>query len=161
MIEYGIDSYVDFETRLQEAGYTGISKKRISEYCNAKFTPSYEKAKILFNFLEWDMTDEEIIASLQANKEYIKSRQDVYRRAGDKELRISVRLKCSKILPDVSPERTGVILAERIKYLTGKSNDYVDYLQALISKDLNEYLLSAESFESEKKTQKTGKTVSL
>ena len=145
MIDAGIETYREFHRMLEKAGITDITAKRISEYCKGIYTPSFLKAKQMLNVLDYSITDNDLIASLNANKEYAKMRPKSYRRKGDKEIRISVRLKLSKIMPKQDVDRVSLIMDERIEHLCGSKNNYTEYIQALIAKDLDEYILSKES----------------
>ena len=60
------------ERLLQENGIEDINFRRISDYVNGQYTPPYTKAKHLLDVMGYSMTEEELVGSLEANKEYIK-----------------------------------------------------------------------------------------
>ncbi|GEM_PF-1920945 len=147
MLVNEIETYRQFQGILEQKGIYGISERRISEYCNGMYTPPFEKAKQMLEVLNYSITDSELLEALRANREYAKIRPKSYRRKDDREIRISVRLKLSKIMPDQPADRTALIMDERIEHLCGSRNNYTDYIQALINKDLSEYILNLDSID--------------
>lgn len=142
MEEAKIKSYVDLQKRLEEKGYPVIDKRRISEYINGTATPTFEKARMLLNALEFEMSDEDILYSLKVNQKYnriIKQNCNC-----EKELRCSLRIKISKLLPDKNPYETQRYLHDRMKDLFGNENSYTEYITSLIKKDLQEFIISKE-----------------
>lgn len=144
MQEAGFESYRSFEHYIQEQGITDITYRRLSEYCNGIYTPPMEKARLLLDVLDYSISDQELISCLKANREYSKLRPRNYRKKEDKEIRIFARLKLSKLMPHQLPDRTALLLSERIEDLCGAPNAYTEYVQALIAKDLSEYILNKD-----------------
>ena len=136
MREADIESYAAFEKMLISQGVRNISEERIREYCNLVYTPSFVKAKQMFDVLGFNLGEDELDQSLQANRDYIKNNPREYKKKDDRELRISVRIKLSKLIPHKSPQSVEVILLKRIEQLCGDGKKYTDYIQALIAKDL-------------------------
>ncbi len=147
--EHPLDSYRAIAAFLKENGVTDIDERRVAEYCKATFTPPYEKAKHMLDALGLSVEDEELITALERNRAYAKAQRQGYRRKSDQELRISVRLKLSQLQPDWEPDRTALLLGQRIEQLYGSKSNYREYLQALIRKDLSEAILIEELAEKE------------
>ena len=137
-----------FEEILQDRGVDGIKYKRISEYRNGHFTPSYEKARLMLDALEFPISDEDLIRALDLNRSLIKEEQSYYV-TDSKELRLSVRLKYRNILREYTPEETELFLRQRIADLFGDDKYKSQYIERLIAKDLKEYIIDKEDLESE------------
>lgn len=145
MGELGIQSYTDLQNRLQLKGFEQIDKRRISEYCHGVTTPSFEKAKALLHALDYyDITDEEILHSLRENRKYSKLQKEECVLDGNRELRISLRLKLEKFIPGKNYYEIQRYLRERMLDLLGEES-YTDYLSLLIEKDLQEFILHSEN----------------
>ena len=63
---------VGLEEILRSKGINNIGFRRISEYRSSKTTPSFEKAKSILACLNINMTEEELLDSLHANRQSIK-----------------------------------------------------------------------------------------
>ncbi len=145
MYEYGtLKSYRDFQNLLLSKDID-INEKRIAEYSRGEYTPPLEKARAMLNCLEYEISEEELLDSLRANRAYSKTRVKGYRVKGDREISINTRVKMSTLLPEVDPDRTILLLQNRIFTLFGGSGNYSDYVRALISKDLKELILDEDT----------------
>lgn len=147
MREADIESYAAFETLLKENDVLSITDERIREYCNLIYTPSFEKAKQLFSVLDFDIDDDDLRVALQENRDYIKNNPKEYKKKNDREIRISVRIRLSRLLPQKSPQNIEAILSRRIEQLCGDGTKYTEYIQALIAKDLQAATLDDEFLE--------------
>jgi len=149
ILQVAMDSYGvgcrRFQTILESRGINDITYKRISDYSNGVHTPSFEKARVMLNVLEYPIEDEELIQSLKLNKELIKEEAE-YMTSGSKEVRRTIRIKLKRLLPGQTPEETERFLWQRISDLCGDEKQLSLYIQGLISKDLQEYIVSKEEF---------------
>ena len=134
-----------FDEILVESGITDISYKRISDYSNGIHTPSFERAKALLSALEYPIDDKTLMNALKLNREMIKDEAD-YVSVGSKEVRRTIRIKLKRLLPDKTEEETERFLWQRITDLCGDEKQLSLYVQGLIAKDLQEYILSGEEF---------------
>jgi len=135
----------DVEKRLTEVGVTNITGKRISEYCNAQHTPSLEKARRIMEVLDYPILEEELLLSLENNRQMIKDGAQLGRVYDiNRELHTTIRIKLKKLLPECSPEENERYLRDRVMQLFGKEKSLSDYIQWLISKDLSENIISKE-----------------
>lgn len=138
------------EDYLVVSGVTTISRKRIGEYRNSQHTPSFEKARLLFQALGYEISDEELLESLRRNRYVIASGNTVSgtnERFGRRELRTTIRLKLWKVVPFQTTEETEREIKKRICDLFGDERRMGDYVQWLIAKDLKEAIISREEIE--------------
>lgn len=142
MEDYGI-GIRKLEEILVDQGITDINFRRISEYKSGKFTPSYEKAKILLNALDYSISEEELLESLKENRESIKFEEE-YIMTEQKEIRRTIRIKLKNIMPDEEPEVAERYLKERIASIFGDEKNLSNYIQSLIAKDLQQYIIDKE-----------------
>ena len=131
------------ERLLQENGIEDINFRRISDYVNGQYTPPYTKAKHLLDVMGYSMTEEELVGSLEANKEYIKE-MSFYKKEKKSEYQTSIRLKLKNILPNREPEYVQFMLESRIKELYGLDGKLSIYIQDLIATDLQRFILESE-----------------
>lgn len=148
MEEYGVTTR-KLEEILVSRGVTNINFRRISEYKNGKFTPTYEKAKQILDALDYPITEEELLESLERNREEIKIEEE-YTSIKQKELIVSARIKYNRLLPDIEPEQAERFLLERVRQVQGsEEKNFSNYIQMLIAKDLKNYLIDKEDLENE------------
>ena len=131
------------EGLLQENGVNNINFRRISDYVNGQYTPPYTKAKHLLDAMGYSMSEEELVASLEANKQHIKE-LSFYKKEKKSEYQTSIRLKLRNILPDREPEYVQFMLENRIKELYGPEGKLSIYIQDLIATDLQRFILESE-----------------
>ena len=117
MASYGVGCK-RFEEILQDHGIEDISYKRISDYCNGLYTPSYEKARVMLETLEYPISDDELTEAIQLNRELIKAESE-YVAADSKEIRRTIRIKLKRLLPEMTPEETERYLSQRVADLCG------------------------------------------
>lgn len=134
-----------FEEILSSKGITDISFKRISDYSNGIHTPSFERAKTLLTALDYPISDQALMDALTLNRELIKEETE-YVNVGNKEIRRTIRIKLKRLLPGKTEEETERFLWQRISDLCGDEKQLSLYVQGLIAKDLQEYILSGEEF---------------
>jgi len=134
-----------FEEILKSNDIYDISYKRISEYSNGIHTPSFERAKTMLIVLEYPIEDEALTEALTINREQIKE-ESRYVNTGNKEIRRTIRIKLKRLLPGKSEEEVERFLWQRIEDLCGDEKQLSNYIQGLIAKDLQEYILSGEEF---------------
>lgn len=139
MTDYGV-GVRKFEEILNENGIYDIDFRRISDYRRGTHSPSYDRAKILLENLEYDISEKELLNSLKENREDIKN-QDIYLNSDAKEIRRTIRIKLKRLLPDKEPEEIERILLERIGLLFDDEKQISNYIQSLIAKDLQEYIV--------------------
>lgn len=133
------------EDLLHDAGIHNISDKRISEYCNALHTPSYEKARQLLDVLDYPLSDQELLESLRRNRELIREGSAMGGSYDpNRELHTTIRIKLRKLVPGQSAEENERYLHERVLELFGREKSLSDYIQWLIAKDLSESVISRE-----------------
>lgn len=131
------------ERLLQENDIDDINFRRISDYVNGQYTPPYTKAKHLLDVLGYSMSEEELVASLDANKEYIKE-MSFYKKEKKSEYQTSIRLRLKNILPNREPEYVQFMLENRIMDLYGQDGKLSIYIQDLIATDLQRFILESE-----------------
>ena len=144
MEDESVESYSDLQCRMKDKGYPAIDKRRISEYANGTSTPSFETATMLFDTLNYSISNEDLSHALKVNKELNRFKKQNSSLEKDKELRFTSRIKLSRLLPGKNPSETRRYLQDRISDLFGRDNCYTDYITLLIRKDLNEFVLSSE-----------------
>lgn len=147
MKDYGV-GVRKFEEVLEEQGITDINFRRISDYKNGNHTPTYDRAKLMLQTLEYDISEEELLEALKENREEIKS-QESYLSSEAKEVRRTIRIKLKRLIPDTEPEEVERFLQNRIEELYGDSTRISDYIQSLIAKDLQQYIIDREDLENE------------
>lgn len=137
------------EGLLWDRGIENITYKRISEYANGLHTPSFEKARALMQALEYDISDDELLEALRLNRELILEEKDsIYDYS--REIRRTVRIRLHPLLPGHSAEETERFLWNRINELCGEHQISL-YIQNLIKKDLQEYIISREEITQDEK----------
>ena len=137
-----------FEELLIKKGYDDISYKRISEYMNGLHTPTFEKAKIMLSVLDFDIEDGELMEALKINRQAIKE-ESKYLLSDSREIRRTVRIPLGKLIPDKGAEEAETILKQRIEDLYGDERQISLYLKSLVSKDLQEFILTKEEKETD------------
>ena len=142
MDDYGV-GVRKLEELLIDAGITDINFRRISDYKNGNYTPSYVKAKQMLNVLDYEISEEELMDALQENRESIKD-QEEYLNSESKEIRTTIRIKLKRLIPDTGPEEAERYLQERITELYGDETKLSNYVQSLIAKDLQQYVIDKE-----------------
>ena len=122
-----------------------ITDKRISEYLYAKHTPSFEKARLMFDVMGYAISDYELKEALEKNKELVKKEKNKLPE-NKREFILSVRIKYKNIdpFPGGSPLQANDLLWKRIEELNDGKRDIAKYVQGLIKKDLREYILEEE-----------------
>ena len=130
------------ELLLQDRGIEDISFKRISEYANGLHTPSFERARVLLQALEFPISDEVLLEALRLNRELIREENN-YVSDHSREIRRTVRIKLRPLLPGRTAEEAERFLWDRIQDLCGERQLSL-YLQNLIAKDLREYIINRE-----------------
>ena len=127
-------------SNLEKRGFD-ITSKRLSEYQNGLCTPDFKKAQAILLELGFDFSANEIIESLELNKEVCKTNKaytaDLYKF-------VSVRVLLKKLIPNLEPEQIETILNDRIINLYGDKTKISNYIHDLIAKDLNEFILEKE-----------------
>lgn len=131
------------EGLLQDRGITDISFKRISEYANGLHTPSFERARVLLQALEFSIDDEALLEALRLNRELIREETE-YMSDRSREIRRTVRIKLKPLLPGRTAEESERFLWSRIEELCDGERKLSLYIQNLIAKDLREYIISRE-----------------
>lgn len=134
------------EDFLVQEGITEISFKRISEYANGLHTPSFERARTLLRVLEYPIEDDDLLEALRLNRELIQSEKE-YTSDRSREIRRTIRIKLQPLLPNYTAEQIERFLWNRIEELYGEKQ-LSQYLQALVAKDLKEYIIDVEETES-------------
>ena len=142
MQDYGV-GVKKLEELLVDAGITDINFRRISDYKNGLHTPSYDKAKKILSILEYDISEQELLDALNENKESIKD-QKKYLSSESKEIRRTIRIKLKRLIPGVEPEEAERYLLTRIEELFGNNKEISNYIQSLIAKDLQQYIIDKE-----------------
>ena len=132
---------VGLEEILKSKGINNIGFRRISEYRSSKTTPSFEKAKSILACLNINMTEEELLDSLHANRQSIKYLKYTAPQQ-DEILKIHANLNLMELFPDREPDEVAFILDERIESLYGDAGNRANYVKDLILKDLKEYILT-------------------
>lgn len=137
---------VDFETVLQERGIENINFRRISEYLRGVSTPPYDKARALMDALDIPIGEAELKESLELNRELIRDEKEEilterYNRS------VTVTIKFRKLGSKSTEESLIEIeqrLYRRVKDLFGDEKNLTKYVERLIKKDLENYLISEE-----------------
>ena len=142
MDEYKVGSF-QLAKILKERGIEGISFQSIADYVNGNHTPSFDRAKILLQELDYQIDDDELSYAIARNRELIKNEND-YLSADRKEIKRTIRIKLKTLYPEYQAEDTERLLYGRIQELYGDETKLSQYLQGLIAKDLREYILSKE-----------------
>lgn len=130
------------EGLLLDRGIDDISFKRISEYANGVHTPTFERARLLLQALDFSIDDEALLEALRLNRLLIREEAE-YMSDRSREIRRTVRIKLHPLLPGHTAEEAERFLWSRIEELCGEHQLSL-YLQNLISKDLREYIISRE-----------------
>ena len=134
-------SNVEFSEYLKKKNVF-ISEKRISEYRNRTTNISYPRAREMLNAINYKVSEQELIQSIEENENIIKSmnyQNETYLKSG---IRINLR---SLLDNENQPEKVKVILEERIEYLFGKSKGKLNtYIGNLIKKDLEKFILERD-----------------
>lgn len=115
-----------------------ITAKRLSDYQNGVCTPPFVKAKKILLALGINMSDNEIVESLEENAEICRMSKSYTPNPTKK---TSIRIRLRDLIPGISPEHVEVILNSRIEGLYGDGSQFSKYVNDLISKDLNEFIL--------------------
>lgn len=137
------------EGLLRDRGVVNITYKRISEYANGLHTPSFEKARALMQTLEYDISDDELMETLRLNREKInEEKESIYDYS--REIRRTIRIRLRPLLPGHTAEETERFLWNRINELCGEHQISL-YIQNLIKKDLQEYIISREEITQDEK----------
>ena len=137
------------EGLLRDRGVENITYKRISEYANGLHTPSFEKARALMQTLEYDISDDELMETLRLNREKInEEKESIYDYS--REIRRTIRIRLRPLLPGHTAEETERFLWNRINELCGEHQISL-YIQNLIKKDLQEYIISREEITQDEK----------
>ena len=142
-MEYTGNNTKSLERLLIEKGVEDISFRRISDYANGQNNPSYSRAKHLIDALGYEMTEDELVASLEANRENVRQ-LNAYRRDKKSEYKTAIRLKLKNILPNREPEYVQFMLENRITDLYGQEGKLNNYIQDLIAADLQRFILERE-----------------
>ena len=127
-------------SNLLDKGYD-ISSKRLSEYQNGLVNPEFKKAQAILNELGFNFSTDEIVESLELNKEICKVNKEY---TSNLYKLVSVRILLKKLIPDLTAEQIETILNDRITDLYGDKTKISNYIHDLISKDLNEFILEKE-----------------
>ena len=147
MRDYGV-GVRNFAEVLEEQGITDINFRRISDYRNGNHTPTYDRAKLMLRALEYEISEEELLDALRENREEIKN-QESYLNSESKEVRRTIRIKLKRLIPNIEPEEAERFLQNRIEELFGDSSRISDYIQSLIAKDLQQYVIDREDINDE------------
>lgn len=136
------------EDILIDKGIYDINFRSISDYKNGIHTPSYAKAKILLDALDYKVSEDELLAMLKQNKDDIKTNNS-YIYSDNIELRRTIRIKLKRLLPGVEPEVAERYLTDRIQSIYGDKTRLSSYINNLISKDLKQYILEEDDVKNE------------
>lgn len=141
---------VNFSAILADKDPTySIDVRRIREYINGSHTPPFDKAKFMLQTLDYDISDEDLRKALQINKMLVKERSE-YKPFSDKEILCSVRIKFKNIFGKdytdgkLLPEEAERKFWDRVNSLSDGTNSLSKYIQALVTKDIREYLIDKE-----------------
>lgn len=143
------------EDLLVQSGITNITWRRIGEYLRQETTPDPEKARQIFDVLGYEISDEQILDSLQMNREEIRNSKEMITTFNRREITVRVRYSNIKLKNKVytNSERetkssTELLIQDRLEKLYGKSEGMMTtYVQELIGKDLDSFILKGESRE--------------
>lgn len=144
MDDYGVGP-TKLEELLRENNIDNISFKRISEYLRAISTPSFEKARVMMEVLEFPMDDQSLLESLKINRELIKEEKEeqaLLQNSGyGRTLNVHIRLR--NLIPGQTTIDNERRVIERVNELYG-THDIVKYVEKLISLDLQQSVLKGE-----------------
>ncbi len=141
----------EFERYLFKAGIDYIKFRRIAEYKQGVVVPPFEKAKVMLDSLEYDITEDKLIRILSNSKKSLSSTKEEM--AGGQSFRKtkSVTLNYKIIDKTKDADAVNTIIEERIEELFGNKSSFSAYINLLIKKDYNEYILNREKVEEELK----------
>ena len=141
--DIGIYTCRGAESYLVEKGCTNINFRRISDYKSGYYVPPFEKANAMLKALAIDITAEDLEKVLEYSREKAKQvrmqTQDIKERAINR--RQTIVLKFKEINPNLSEDLTRDIVEERIVALYEDKGSYSKYVNMLIKKDLEDYIL--------------------
>lgn len=144
MLDSGINSYADLEELLKRTHPDcAITERRLAEYARCRHVPPKEKAELILSVLGKDTDNEDLNAALRKSREYARLMTKETAEAYTQEIKVSMRLKPERILPGEDPARTAALINIRAQEI-GKNGGMREYVEALIRKDLNEYILDTE-----------------
>ena len=147
LIEQSGISVLEFVNIIQEKDSRyEISRYRLYEYLRGEHVPSFEKAKFLFNLLDYKVSDDELVSILDESRRKAREEKKYYSRSADREIQCAARIKYRNILPGLTPDQAEQTFWERVEFLTG-GRSISKYIQGLIAKDMNEWVLSKEEVE--------------
>ena len=141
---------VNFSALLSDKDPTySIDVRRIREYLNGSHTPPFDKAKFMLQALDYDINDEDLRKALHVNKTLVKERSE-YKPKSDKEIVCTIRIKFKNIFGNdytegkLLPEEAERKFWARVNSLSDGTNSLSKYIQALVIKDIREYLINKE-----------------
>lgn len=137
---------VELEGLLRERGTENINFRRISEYLHGVSTPPFDKARVLMDTLDIPIGDEELKESLELNRELIREeREEILNDRYNRSVTVTIRFrnigKSSKMEDIIDNEE---MLYRRVTELFGDEKNLKKYVERLIKKDLENYLISEE-----------------
>ena len=120
----------------KENSNVSLSYPAFFAYRNFTMVPTFEKALIIVNFFNYDISNEDLSAIL----EYSRSELKKMREDEAKDIRQGIRIKPSNFYEGLSASELEIIINQRIDELYGEGNGSMNaYVNDLIKNDLIKY----------------------
>lgn len=123
---------IDNSTK-DEQTRVSISYPAFASYKNFDTVPSYEKAKKILSFFDYDISDNELTEVLNYSRQELKKIKD----SDSKDMRQGIRLSPANFGLD-SADDLSVIIQRRITELGVRNRSVNTYISELIKKDLQD-----------------------
>jgi len=126
------------EEMLCDEGIHNITFRRLSDYLRNVATPPLHKAKEMMKCLDFPITDEELEASLELNRELIREEKKENLLNGyNLSVNVNVKMRKIEFRKNATALETQQFLYSRVKELYGDEGYLNAYVERLIREDLS------------------------